>query len=407
VTYEEAEMAEEEEEEMEEEEEEEEEMEEEMTVRCGSKRLTATISTVALPSPPPLDNSFVERVVFYRFPLEGWLRGVAVEQCAPGAEKDDDGDECNFLIYYESDDTEVPTCLAAAHYDSREDAPFGSWYVEPGGMGGGGGGGFGGGGGDGGGPSAPNPTGASRDVVEDTVEDSVRLDRLRDQTASGAAEQVTAFVPGFHDDLDGFAIESAEVEAFGESKSLELLETHAEEQELDEMGANMRTSRSFGKRLRRWNSEEEAKLKKAKLKVEEKGLRGKWQAIADELGTSRTPAGIKEHWYAMNEKRKREEANEGLDGDGNAGSEDREVEVAQQEQEAQEQQAEQQKAQQKTQQRAQQGAPAEQQEAQAAQVVDATSSVPLPQPERKQARACELVLTPLGDDAREEVGTES
>jgi len=142
VTYEEAEMAEEEEEEMEEEEEEEEEMEEEMTVRCGSKRLTATISTVALPSPPPLDNSFVERVVFYRFPLEGWLRGVAVEQCAPGAEKDDDGDECNFLIYYESDDTEVPTCLAAADYDSREDAPFGSWYVVPGGMGGGGGGGL-------------------------------------------------------------------------------------------------------------------------------------------------------------------------------------------------------------------------------------------------------------------------
>ena len=33
----------------------------------------ATTSTVALPWPPPLDNSLVKRVVFYRFPLEGWL----------------------------------------------------------------------------------------------------------------------------------------------------------------------------------------------------------------------------------------------------------------------------------------------------------------------------------------------
>ena len=80
-----------------------------------------------------------------------------------------------------------------------------------------------------------------------------------------------------------------------------------------------------------------------------------------------------------------------------------EVELTQQEV----QRKQQQEAQQTTEQTMQQGAPAEQQEAQAAQVVDATSSVPLPQPERKQARACELVLTPLGDDAREEVSTES
>ena len=50
---------------------------------------------------------------------------------------------------------------------------------------------------------------------------------------------------------------------------------------------------------------------------------------------------------------------------------------------------------------------AEQQEAQAAQEVDVTSSVPPPQPQRKQARACELVLIPLGDDAREEVGIDA
>ena len=58
------------------------------------------------------------------------------------------------------------------------------------------------------------------------------------------------------------------------------------------------------------------------------------------------------------------------------------------------------------QQKAQQEALAQQQEAQAAQVVDVTSSVPPLQPEKKQVIACELVLIPLGDDAREEVGTE-
>ena len=133
----------------------------------------AATSTAALPSPPPLDASFIERVVFYRFALYGWQRGVAVEQCPPGEEKDDDRDEYNFLIYYEADDTEVPTCLDPADYDSREDAPFGSWYVVPYGMAGNGGFGSGGGGGGGGGggssPSSPCATGTSRDVVEDST----------------------------------------------------------------------------------------------------------------------------------------------------------------------------------------------------------------------------------------------
>ena len=133
---------------------------------------------------------------------------------------------------------------------------------------------------------------------------------------------------------------------------------------------------------------------------------------------------VQQHWYAM------KRADAALDGGGNTGSEEEvdvvelqaveipagetevvdveEVEPAQQEQEAQEREAEQHiKTQQKTQQRTQQGAAAEQQEAHAALVMDVTSLVPPPQPERKQTRACELVLIPLGDDAREEVGTES
>ena len=320
-------------------------------------------------------------------------------------------------------------------------------------------------------------------------------------STSGAADQVTAFVPGLNN-LDNYVIKSPEVKAFGESESLELLETHAEEQEVgqgsddggsddenesdeeyeeeseeegdsdasDDSGSEEQaaappgaarpraqtskpkwltqsvakqiaslevskdvledsarlerpqesTQRSSGNK---WTPEEEAKLKKAKLKVEEKGVRGKWQAITDELGTGRTPKAIQQHLYAM------KKADEALDGGGNTGSEEEvevvelqavempagetevvdveEVEPAQQEQETQERKAEQQiKRQQKTQQRTQQGAAAEQQEAQAAQVMDVTSLVPPPQPERKQTRACELVLIPLGDDAREEVGTE-
>jgi hypothetical protein len=62
-----------------------------------------------------------------------------------------------------------------------------------------------------------------------------------------------------------------------------------------------RTRRSSGKILR-WTPEEEAKLKEA---VEEKGVRGQWQAIAEELGTGRTPAGVDQHWQIMSGRRKR------------------------------------------------------------------------------------------------------
>jgi len=62
-----------------------------------------------------------------------------------------------------------------------------------------------------------------------------------------------------------------------------------------------RTRRSSGKILR-WTPEEEAKLKQA---VEEKGVRGQWQAIAEELGTGRTPAGVDQHWQIMSGRRKR------------------------------------------------------------------------------------------------------
>ena len=73
------------------------------------------------------------------------------------------------------------------------------------------------------------------------------------------------------------------------------------------------------------------------------------------------------------------------------------AETQEESQEAQVREAEEQNTQQRTQQSTQQDDAAEQQEAQAAQAVDITG------PGEKQMRVCELVLTPLGDDGREEV----
>jgi hypothetical protein len=85
----------------------------------------------ALPSPPPLDASFVESVVWYRFDDCGWQQGVVDEELSPGEEEDDDGKPCNFLIYYESDNTEVGTCVNPAKYSVHANAPAGSWFAVP------------------------------------------------------------------------------------------------------------------------------------------------------------------------------------------------------------------------------------------------------------------------------------
>ena len=85
----------------------------------------------ALPSPPPLDASFVETVVWYRFDECGWQQGVVDQELSPGEEEDDDGKPCNFLICYEADNTEVGTCVNPAKYNVRANAPAGSWFVVP------------------------------------------------------------------------------------------------------------------------------------------------------------------------------------------------------------------------------------------------------------------------------------
>jgi hypothetical protein len=94
----------------------------------------------------------------------------------------------------------------------------------------------------------------------------------------------------------GVVVTSFDLSSSEQGGSLSLIEGVAVEKE-----KKTRTRRSSGKILR-WTPEEEAKLKRA---VEEKGVRGQWQAIADELGTGRTPAGVDQHWQIMSGRRKR------------------------------------------------------------------------------------------------------
>ena len=188
----------------------------------------------------------------------------------------------------------MPTCLDAANYDSREDAPSGSWYVE------------------------------------------------RVGTGDGSGFEGSC---GFEGGSDG-----------------------QEKKEKEKQTCKRRKNEWI-----RWTQEEEAKLKEAKLKGE------KWKAIAEELGTGRTPGAVKEHWKLMNKKQKRqgraqvEEQDEALDAGSNESSEE-EVDVV--------------------------DLPAEDAVSEVHQVVEVTASA---QPPEQQTRACELVLVPLGDDAREEV----
>ena len=94
----------------------------------------------------------------------------------------------------------------------------------------------------------------------------------------------------------GVVVTSFDLSSSEQGGSLSLIEGVSVEKE-----KKTRTRRSSGKILR-WTPEEEAKLKRA---VEEKGVRGQWQAIADELGTGRTPAGVDQHWQIMSGRRKR------------------------------------------------------------------------------------------------------
>uniref|UniRef100_A0A7S4C257 Myb-like domain-containing protein n=1 Tax=Chrysotila carterae TaxID=13221 RepID=A0A7S4C257_CHRCT len=65
--------------------------------------------------------------------------------------------------------------------------------------------------------------------------------------------------------------------------------------------AKKKQRRSSGIKVPRWSEEEEGKLREI---VERLGTKD-WQQIADALGTSRTPAGVDQHWQIMNGRRKR------------------------------------------------------------------------------------------------------
>ena len=65
----------------------------------------------------------------YHFDGFGWVQGVVEAYIEDDGEEDDDGDLCNFNVYYEADDTDANHALTADRYSTRRDAPIGSWYV--------------------------------------------------------------------------------------------------------------------------------------------------------------------------------------------------------------------------------------------------------------------------------------
>ena len=70
-----------------------------------------------------------EKVILYHFPDFGWMQGVIVGPPDDENETDDDGDIVNWVVYYEEDDSDVPTALFMQSYSSAEKAGPGSWCV--------------------------------------------------------------------------------------------------------------------------------------------------------------------------------------------------------------------------------------------------------------------------------------
>ena len=110
------------------------------------------------------------------------------------------------------------------------------------------------------------------------------------------ATAVTTYSEGAVPEATGVVVTSFDLSSSEGVGTVALIEGGPVEKE-----KKTRTRRSSGKILR-WTPEEEAKLKEA---VDEKGVRGQWQAIAEDLGTGRTPAGVDQHWQIMSGRRKR------------------------------------------------------------------------------------------------------
>ena len=64
--------------------------------------------------------ALVGRLILYNWPVIGWHTGVLQRRVTDGRIKRDNV-TCNFYVYYEIDDDEVPTALCLANYRLHDD----------------------------------------------------------------------------------------------------------------------------------------------------------------------------------------------------------------------------------------------------------------------------------------------
>ena len=77
---------------------------------------------------PLTADALVGRSILFNWPVIGWHPGVLQRRVTDGRIKRN-GDACNFYVFYEVDDDEVPTALRLEEYGGEEDEEYGSWVL--------------------------------------------------------------------------------------------------------------------------------------------------------------------------------------------------------------------------------------------------------------------------------------
>jgi hypothetical protein len=70
-------------------------------------------------------DALIGKSILFHWPVIGWYAGVLQRRCTDGRIKRS-GEQCNFYIYYEVDDDEVPTALRLEEYDIDDE---GGWVL--------------------------------------------------------------------------------------------------------------------------------------------------------------------------------------------------------------------------------------------------------------------------------------
>ena len=73
-------------------------------------------------------EALVGRSILFNWPVIGWHAGVLQRRVTDSHIKRN-GEACNFYVFYEVDDDEMPTALRLEDYGSEDDDEYGSWVL--------------------------------------------------------------------------------------------------------------------------------------------------------------------------------------------------------------------------------------------------------------------------------------